>query len=147
MSEVRGKIVLIRRCNMADRPEYNEKNTGIDFSRWQEQDAVIPDALPLFTGGESGMHFLIQDRYKYKPKQSWSECIKPFLDGMTKFDGTYVINYLSKAGGIKGPYGNARYINKAFMSYPLDSEKHYGIIYIDFPSPELAEKIISTNFN
>lgn len=146
MGEVRGKIVLIRRCARADRAVYNDTNTGIDFSRWVEQDTAVPEPLELQTGGACSMTFIIQDRYKYKPVPRWSECIKPFLDSMTAFSGTYVIDYLSTAGGLKGPYHNAKYINSAFLSYPLDRSRYYGTIYLDFPTEELTKKIISTNW-
>lgn len=144
LGEVRGKIILVRRCSKYDKSEY-ASDTGIDFSSWTEQDDAIPDALPLNTGGEHSMRFIIQDRFKYKPKPRWNECIKPFLDGSKEFDGTYVINYLSTAGGLKGPCSNAKYINQKFLEYPLDSKKYYGTIYLDFPSKELVEKIIKTN--
>lgn len=146
LSECRGKIVLIRRCEMADREEYNDRNSGIDFSKWVEQDTAVPEPLMLKTSGENEATFIVQDRYKYKPVARWNECIKPFLDTMKPFDGTYIINYLSTAGGYKGPYNNSRYINPHFMDYPLDSENYYGMIYVDFPTPELTRKIIKTNF-
>lgn len=145
MSEVRGKIILIRRCKMTERQNYNNTNTGIDFSRWVEQDTAVPEALMLKTGGENELTFIIQDRYKYKPVPRWNECIKPFLDGMTAFDGKYIINYFSTAGGLKGPYNNAKYINNEFMLYPLDSDTYYGMIYVDFPTVQLVKKIVETN--
>lgn len=146
LSEARGKIILIRRCKMAGRPYYTEKNTGIDFSKWIEQNTAVNEPLYLETGGHNNMRFLIQDRFKYKPIPRWNEVIKPFLDKMTAFDGTYIINYLSTAGGIKGPYNNSKYINPCFLSYPLDKGKYYGTIYMDFPSAELVKKIITLNF-
>lgn len=145
LSETRGRIILIRRCKMADRQEYNDSNTGIDFSKWVEQDAAVPDALELKTSGDNEITFIIQDRYKYKPVPRWNECVKPFLDSMTPFCGKYIINYLSTAGGLKGPYNNSKYINTQFMDYPIDENKYYGMIYVDFPTAELVEKIISTN--
>lgn len=33
------------------------------------------------------------------------------------------------------------------MGYPLDKEKYYGTIYLDFPYPELTHKIIKHNYN
>ena len=146
LSEARGKIILIRRCKMASRPNYTDKNTGIDFSKWVEQDTAVNEPLYLETGGIENMRFLIQDRFKYKPIPRWSEVIKPFLDKMTAFDGTYIINYLSTAGGIKGPYNNSKYINPRFLSYVLDKNKYYGTVYMDFPTAELVEKIVSLNF-
>lgn len=146
LSEARGKIILIRRCKMADREIYTDKNTGIDFSEWVEQDTVSPSPLTLKTSGENEMTFIIQDRFKYKPEPRWSDCIKPFLDTMTAFNGTYIINYLSTAGGLKGPHNNSKYINPKFLDYPLDKDKYYGTIYTDFPTEELVKKIIETNF-
>lgn len=146
LGECRGKIVLIRRCKRADCAEYNDMNTGIDFSKWVEQDTAVPNPLTLRTSGENEAVFIVQDRYKYKPVLRWNECIKPFLDTMKPFDGTYVINYLSTAGGIKGPYNNSKYINPHFMDYPLDSGKYYGMIYVDFPTAELTKRIIKSNF-
>lgn len=146
MNEARGKIILIRRCKMLQSNEYNPHNTGIDFSKWIEQDKPVPEPLTLKTGGENEMSFVIQDRYKYKPEPRWNDCIMPFLDTMTDFCGTYIINYLSTAGGVKGPYNNSKYINPAFMKYPLKKNTYYGMIYVDFPTEELVEKIIRTNF-
>lgn len=146
LGEARGKIVLIRRCKMADRKIYTDKNTGIDFSKWIEQDTAEPSPLALKTSGENEMIFIVQDRFKYKPEPRWNDCIKPFLDTMTEFNGTYIINYLSTAGGLKGPYNNSKYINPKFLDYPLDKKKYYGTIYTDFPTEKLARKIIETNF-
>lgn len=146
LGEARGKIVLIRRCKMADRKIYTDKNTGIDFSKWIEQDTAEPSPLTLKTSGENEMTFIVQDRFKYKPEPRWNDCIKPFLDTMTEFNGAYIINYLSTAGGLKGPYNNSKYINPKFLDYPLDKEKYYGTIYTDFPTEKLVRKIIETNF-
>ena len=77
---------------------------------------MIPTALPLCTGTAD---FIIQDRFKYKPKPRWAQVIRPFLEQRTAFGGQYVINYLSTAGGLKGPRRNAKYINAKFMDYPL----------------------------
>ena len=145
LDETRGKIYLIRRCKMTDRAEFTDKNTGLDFSRWIEQDTISPDPLTLSTGGTYPAQFVVQDRYKYKPEPRWNECIKPFLDKAKPFDGTYIIDYLSTAGGAKGPRKNAEYINPQFMKYPLDPAKYYGAIYTDFPTQELVMKIINTN--
>lgn len=146
LGEVRGRIFLIRRCRMAQRAEFTPLNTGLDFSGWVEQDTAVPQPLTLETGGAQSASFIIQDRYKYKPEPRWSECIKPFLDSAQPFDGTYIINYLSTAGGLKGPRKNAEYINPKFMEYPLDAANYYGTIYCDFPSAALMMKIINLNF-
>ena len=145
LGEARGKIVLIRRCKMHKKDEFTPLNTGIDFSRWLEQDTAQPHPLPLETGGEHNAEFIIQDRYKYKPIPRWNECIKPFLDHSAPFNGKYIINYLSTAGGLKGPRGNAKYINSQFMDYKLIKRNYYGIIFCDFPTKKLTSKIIETN--
>ncbi len=145
LKEARGKIVLLRRCKRFDRKEYTDINTGIDFSHWTEQTEKEPFPLPLETGGKHKMTFLIQDRFKYAPKQRWSEVIKPFLDGAEAFDGIYLINYLSTAGGIKGPKGNAKYINSKFSKYALSDKCFYGLIFMDFPEKSIVRKIINSN--
>lgn len=147
LHEVRGKIYLIRRCAKdADNKDFNEYNTGLDFSDWVEQDTAVPNPLMLETNSVDDAVFIIQDRYKYKPRPRWSECIKPFLDERIVFNGIYVVNYLSTAGGLKGPKKNADYINAQFMNYELDKSKYYGIIYLDFPDSDLTKKIIENNF-
>lgn len=147
LKEARGKIVLVRRCKMDESNEdFNSENTGIDFSRWVEQDKAVPEPLTLETHSKDNAVFVIQDRFKYKPNERWNECLKPFLDSMKEFDGTYIINYTSTAGGLKGPKNNAAIINPLFMAYPLQKEKYYGTIYLDFPNEKLTSKIIEHNF-
>lgn len=145
LGEARGKIFLIRRCKMQAREEFTELNTGLDFSKWAEQDAAVPEPLTLETNSIDKAVFTVQDRYKYKPVPRWSECVKPFLDQSAPFDKTYIINYLSTAGGFKGPYNNSKYINPRFIEYPLKDDFYYGTIYCDFPTTELTAKIIRTN--
>lgn len=143
--EAKGKIILIRRCKSEQKKEFTDLNTGIDFSKWEEQDTAVPEPLLLETSGENSETFIVQDRFKYKPQPRWSECIKPFLDKARAFDGKYVINYLSTAGGLKGPEKNAEYINEQFIKYPINKNYYYGTIYCDFPSKALVNKIIETN--
>lgn len=143
IGETRGKIVLIRRCKMEAKEEFTPLTAGIDFSEWVEQVEQTPEALPLLTGNAD---FLVQDRFKYKPVPRWNTVIEPFLNQMEPFSGKYIINYLSTAGGLKGPKNNAKYINDRFMAYPLDRANYYGTIYVDFPTRELVCKIIETNF-
>lgn len=146
MAECRGRIVLIRRCEMDSENEcYNDKNTGLDFSKWVEQDTAVPEALVLETSSTDNATFIIQDRFKYKPEPRWEECIEPFLNERCAFGGEYVICYLSTAGGTKGPKANAQIINPLFIDYPLDKDKYYGTIYLDFPTTDLTRKIIEHN--
>jgi 1-phosphatidylinositol phosphodiesterase len=147
LAEARGKIVLIRRCKMdLKNNDFNNSNTGIDFSRWVEQDTAVPEPLTLATNSIDNAVFVVQDRFKYKPKPRWSECVEPFLNKQKPFGGEYVICYLSTAGGTKGPQNNAKYINPKFMAYPLKKSVYYGTIYVDFPTENLVKKVIETNF-
>lgn len=147
LEEARGKLVLIRRCRIdGSNPDYNSDNTGIDFSSWVEQDKKLPYALVLKTNAGDNAEFLIQDRFKYAPEQRWNDCIKPFLDERKAFKGQYVICYLSTAGGMKGPLENSKIINRHFLSYRLNPNAYYGIMYFDFLSEELSRKVIEHNF-
>ncbi len=146
LGEAKGRIILIRRCKAEQSHDFTDSDMGIDFSKWVEQDTAVPEPLLLETSGKFKETFMVQDRFKYKPIPRWNECIKPFLDSAAPFDGRYIINYLSTAGGLKGPERNARYINAQFMKYPLDKSNYYGTIYCDFPTKALICKIIETNF-
>lgn len=140
LDEVRGRIVLLNRCNANQ-----SSNTGINCTQWEDQGETVPEPLSLETGGEHSETFVIQDRYKYKPEEKWNDCVRPFLDEASEFSGNYIINYLSTAGGIKGPFKNSLYINPQFIEYPLNKNYYYGIICCDFPSRDLTRKIIETN--
>ncbi len=147
LEQVRGKIVLIRRCKMDNNnQEFNDSNTGIDFSHWVEQKTAQPHPLELSTNSVDDAVFVIQDRYKYNPQKKWYNCLKPFLDSSKPFDNKYIINYLSTAGGAKGINYNARYINEKFIGYPLVKGNYYGTVYVDFPTQELVDRIINLNF-
>ncbi len=147
LDEVRGKIFLIRRCKMQNREEFTDENTGLDFSNWVEQVDAVPNPLQLKSGKDNSITFWIQDRFKYKPEERWSECINIILDKAEPFKGEYAINYLSTAGGYKGPKKNAEYINDKFMKKELKKDAYYGTVYCDFPPGEITEKIIELNFS
>lgn len=149
VGEARGKLVLVRRCKPDEsNPDFFAGNTGIDFSGYVEQDDLVPEPAILDTRSSDGAVFVIMDRFKYKPETRWSKCNQPFLDSRTAFDSDaeYVICFFSTAGGVLGPRANAEYINSRFMDYPLDSKKYYGIMYFDFLTPDIAEKIIKNNY-
>lgn len=146
LGEARGKLVLVRRCDLdITNNEYTPYNTGIDFSSWIEQDAITPEPLRLGTGSIDNAVFIIQDRFKYKPKARWNECLKPFFDTYNSFDGEYIVNYTSTAGGTGGPRHNAKIINAELMNYTFEKGKYYGVVYLDFANPELTERLIEQN--
>ncbi len=147
LSEARGKLVLLRRCRLDNsNKQYTPLNSGIDFSKWVEQDWISPEPLTLKTESSDNAVFIIQDRFKYKPEARWTECLKPFLDSADRFDGNYIINYTSTAGGLKGPENNAKIINTKLMHYDFDKANYYGTIYLDFPDEALTSKLIEHNF-
>ncbi len=146
LGETRGKIFLIRRCKMEKRAEFTPENTGLDFSHWVEQTEAVPQPLTLKSGADGEISFIVQDRFKYKPTERWAECIEPFLNTAKPFGGEYIIDYLSTAGGLKGPKNNAKYINARFLEKELKVGAYYGTIYCDFPSEALCKKIINLNF-
>lgn len=147
IGEVRGKIVLLRRCCIYEENKpYNSKNSGIDLSRWINQKEKVPDSLQLETHSEDNDIFIIQDRYNYRPAARWRDCVKPFLDSRKEFDGKYILCYLSTSGGLKGPEKNSEYMNTKFYRYRIDKEKYYGVIYFDFPTKEVTKKLIANNF-
>lgn len=146
IGEVRGKIVLLRRCKMYhfEKP-YTDDTAGIDFSRWEDQKVATPEAEVLLTHSKDNDAFIIQDRYKYAPKPRWQKCLKPFLDSRNAFENKYIICFTSTAGGLGGPKHNSDYINPKFLEYSLNKDKYYGILYFDFPTKEIAKKVIENN--
>lgn len=147
IGEVRGKIVLLRRCDIYEKNKpYNAENSGIDLSRWVNQREKVPDSLQLETHSENNDVFIIQDRYNYRPAAKWRDCVKQFLDSRKEFDGNYILCYLSTAGGLGGPKKNAEYLNTKFYRYRLDGNKYYGVVYFDFPTKEITKKLIANNF-
>lgn len=146
LDEARGKLVLLRRCYIDEKnPDFKNKS-GLDLSRWLDQDTAEPHPLLLRTYSTDQTEIIIQDRYKYGAVDRWKLCVKPFLDERTAFDGKYILSYLSTAGGLRGPEYNAKIINAEFSSYKLDKGKYYGLMYFDFVTKELARKVIELNF-
>ena len=148
LGEVRGKIVLLRRCDIYDRNKaYNTDNSGIDLSGWANQYRLVPSPTSLETHSKKNDIFIIQDRYNYLPHSKWKKCVKPFLDERKEFDGKYIINHFSTSGGLGGPKTNADYINTKFLKYSLKKDNYYGILFFDFPTKEITKKIIENNFD
>ncbi|MGN1347355.1 MAG: phosphatidylinositol-specific phospholipase C domain-containing protein [Acutalibacteraceae bacterium] len=146
IGEVRGKIVLFRRCEMYSvNKKYCADCAGIDLSRWVNQENLVPESLILSTHSRDKTEFIIQDRYNYSPKPRWRKCVEPFLSERKPFDGKGILCYLSTAGGLLGPEKNADYMNARFLSYPLQKENCYGILYFDFPTKDITKKVIENN--
>ncbi len=135
LKEVRGKICLVRRTDSL------RDNAGLDFSKMPDQgskDKVTPEVF-----SPNGTDFvLVQDRYNLSRKKKWEMSVKPLLEESQ--DG-FVFNFLSTAGFPMIPRYNAEYINKEFMSFVLEKGRKYGLLFFDFITPLITEKIIDTN--
>lgn len=135
ISEVRGKIVLIR--------DYEgPSDEGIDASGGVDNS---PDTL----AGD----VYIQDRYMSDVGQKWVDIQSFFAKTDAAADARLYINF---ANGIKtGSSGSSPLNPKAFSDYinPL-LEKHFynapaqerhGVVVMDFPSEELLHRIVGAN--
>lgn len=135
LGEVRGKICIVRRTDSL------RENCGLDFSKMPDQgqkEKVTPEVFS--PNGED--YVLVQDRYNLSRKNKWKKAVKPLLDNEQE---GFVFNFLSTAGFPVIPRYNAEYINKEFMSFSLEKGKKYGVLFFDFITPHITEKIIDTN--
>ncbi len=137
LGEVRGKIVLIRRTDSL------REEAGIDFTTMPDhggKDKTTPD---IFSPNGKDM-VLVQDRYNLKRKIKWAKAVKPLLENGNENEAL-VMNFLSTAGKPFIPKYNAKYINEELMAYPLEKGRKYGVLFFDFITPLITEKIIDTN--
>ncbi|HOU09995.1 MAG TPA: hypothetical protein PL044_01450 [Clostridiales bacterium] len=151
LGECRGKIVLVRRCGTGSAKGCTDLNTGINLSNWPEQGST-ESAEPLrcdierLDGTPSGLEAVIQDRFRFPGKVKWERAAKPALDAARPGAATLCLHFLSTFGRIAGPKINAKAVNRAFASYPLEPGRNVGWIILDFPTKSLCEKIIASNF-
>lgn len=135
LKEVRGKICLVRRTDSL------RETAGLDFSKMPDQGAKDKVTPEIFS--PNGTDFvLVQDRYNLSRKKKWEMAVKPLLENEQE---GFVFNFLSTAGLPVIPRYNAKYINKEFMSFPLEKGRKYGVLSFDFITPLITEKIIDTN--
>lgn len=144
LGEVRGKIVLMRRCKVWQSYEKSHK-CGLDFSCWKDQDRKKMKAEKVILSAEKDvlLSALVQDRYSLEPKRKW-QCAKHYLDCASVSATEIAVHFLStsvKTDGSLAP--TARLINGEFMKYPL--RKNTGWILCDFPDEEQIKKIMMSN--
>ncbi len=147
LGEVRGKLVLMRRCFAFD--SFTRKfSCGLDFSEWEDQGdkkKTTAERVILHLEKEPIITAIVQDRYCLEPHIKW-QCAKHYLDVSEVSPIKIAIHFLStsvKTSGSLVP--SAEYINEEFMAYNL--KKKTGWILCDFPEKQLIEKIMMSNRN
>lgn len=146
LSEVRGKIVLMRRfirpygylgSDAADR-------LGLDFSVWENQNAPTP-APPFTVGIARGVTASVQDNYNLGPHEKWEAAVLPFLETQKPTETKITLNCVSTSGGGKTPRESATYVNPKFLEQPFPSHQKQGWFLLDFITEDLVLKIMQGN--
>lgn len=150
IAEVRGKIVLLNRmCVDNENEEYNDYNTGLNFSGWPDQSKPtrFPYAVSVMVRRDERQpeRFFFQDMYRLKRKKKWEKAVLPMLTTPVK-DFGIVLNFLSASDAIHSPHRYAKYMNKRFLKENLCSFTKYGWIIFDFPTEKECKKVVLTNF-
>ncbi|MCI8490427.1 MAG: phosphatidylinositol-specific phospholipase C domain-containing protein [Lachnospiraceae bacterium] len=159
LSQVRGKIVLVRRYyNTTTDNDYD--GNGIRIF-WGDQGgstvADTPWAGPANVTRYGWVQYCVQDRYEYSDTNKWT-AIEKGLESPPHTtnqkvgeinitpDTTYFLNFMSVANG--SPSSSANTINNQFLAYNngrLEYGKNYGWIIMDFATKELARHVFETN--
>lgn len=148
LGECRGKMVLMRRCKVWK--NFLKQNvSGLDFSYWKDQDGK-KKTHPLPVKLNSVTVATVQDRYGLPAEMKWKDCIRPFLEKSPDFIGKngLAVSFLSTANRKKGETlaEPAEKVNAEFMKYELKKGNAQGWMLFDFPSAELIDKVIKSNF-
>lgn len=151
LKEVRGKIVLLNRCNIDKNNEnYTDLNTGINLSNWvyQKDDIKkIYESSELLgrDGTLTGESFSVQDLYGLSPQKKWDLAIAPFIKNPGEARGI-LISFFSCTNILNTPKKSAKYINKKLSDISLEKAKKYGWIIMDYPTEKFIKEIINSNF-
>lgn len=150
LSEVRGKMVFFNRCHVDfTNTAYTDKNTGLRLSNWPDlpkNSEVFLANAPICTLAHTAEEtYYLQDMYKLFPKEKWEKAVLPLLENPPQEKGLF-LNYFSAANFIHSPRKYTRYIYKKFDKIPLKAHIKYGWLIFDFPTENICEKVISTNF-
>jgi 1-phosphatidylinositol phosphodiesterase len=150
LGEARGKLVFFNRCHIdSNNKKYTDKNTGLHLSSWPDlpRDATcfLAKASALNLDNTEAEAYYLQDMYKLFPKEKWYRAVLPLLENPPQDDCLF-INYFTAANFFNSPRQYARFILKKFNKFPLKSHTKYGWLIFDFPTGEICEKVISTNF-
>ncbi len=151
LSECRGKMVLMRRCRIW--PSFRKKHpAGLDFSYWKDQKGKRKkghEKVVLSPGiKDPVLTAFVQDRYSLEPCVKWNESAKPFLEKSVTNRASIYVHFLSTAYREKGEtlFETAERVNAEFMKYELKGDCAQGWMLFDFPSEELVDKVIKSNF-
>ncbi|MCR4567139.1 MAG: phosphatidylinositol-specific phospholipase C domain-containing protein [Pseudobutyrivibrio sp.] len=141
LGEVRGKIVLATRFE--DKADI--QMTGLQML-WQDQNNTIPTDIPYELYVNDSFRLWVQDRYKYSVENKY-EALVDGLENCEADTNTFFLNFLSTAGDgkIGHPRGYASSLNDLLLEYDLKDNTSYGIIIVDFGTPDLARHIYYTN--
>lgn len=153
LGDCRGKMVLMRRCKVWKRFA-RENPAGLDFSFWPDQAKkkttieVFPIAYCENGDREPSLTAHIQDRYSLEPEVKWQDCAKPFLDACPCDAANVSLHFISTSFRYTGRTleQTAGEMNRYFDSYELSKERALGWFLFDFPTQELTDKIINSNF-
>ncbi len=150
LGEVRGKIVLLNRCDLTKyREKYNDGNSGLNLANWPEQGGYYPNwqvetPIRCRSGeGTTGTLYL-QDFYKLPPREKWQNAVWPTLNDAARHDGL-VLNYCSATNGLLGPRAFEKKMSKFFSAFEPVSGRKLGWLILDFPKQETVERIIRSN--
>ena len=150
IGEVRGKIVLFNRmCVDIENEQYNDYNTGLNFSGWPDQSK--PTNFPFVTSliarrdGRSPERFFYQDMYRLSRKDKWNLGVFPLLEEPVS-DFGIVLNFFSASDIIHSPKCYSKYMAKRFSKVDLMPFTKYGWLIFDFCSEKLCRKVVLTNF-
>lgn len=150
LGEVRGKAVLLNRCDLTEYAEkYNDANSGINLANWPEQGGYYPDwqvETPIRRrSGEGTMGTLyLQDFYRLPPREKWQNAVLPTLNGAARHNGL-VLNYCSATNGLLGPRAFEKKMSRKIAAFEPAGGRKLGWIILDFPKQETVERIIRSN--
>lgn len=144
LADCRGKMVLMRRCKVFSGFE-KSNSCGLDFSYWKDQGSKRKEKIyPVILN--KSQKAVVQDRYGLAPLRKWEKCEKPFLDLCVCDENNIAVHFISTAYRYKGETleKTAEEMNSLFNSCELKDSK--GWFFFDFPSQELINKVIESNF-
>ena len=148
--EVRGRAVFFNRFTVdCENEEYNDLNTGLNFSGWLDQGRYTGKthltSVMLRRDEKESEPVFIQDWYKLPPKRKWRNAVLPTLNNAPCRYGVF-ISFLSCGNVLHNPERSAKYINKRFLKAELSAGRKYGWLMFDFVTEKLCRKVILTNF-
>lgn len=138
LSEIRGKIVLIRRFT------YNNNDLGINLSSWDTQ-CGMRSHLDTYVNVDNNAY--VQDRYDIAGGEKYrliKRAIEEANDCKKDSYGWWLINLTSCT--IFNPFDVATAINQRLMEESLIKQgTKLGTFVMDFVNEELVKRIYSTN--